>query len=152
MLDLNKTAVDPKLVEAGTWWTVRIDSNGRVVGDHIGPELGPEHDGVAVMRIAPTGTSFDRAMEEERDRLYASGEEKLTDQQQQALMGRALACSVVRDWRNIAMNGERLEWSQENAARVLSMPEQQDLREYCYAAASNRKAVRQRQIRDDEGN
>jgi hypothetical protein len=151
MLDLRKTAVDPTLLETGVWWTVWATPSGQLAGKPVGDELDQEHADRPCIRIAPSGPALDRAIEQERDRI-AVDPATIDDAQAAVIMGRALAHACVRDWRNIGIDGTVVPFTVEEAARMLSMPELQSLREFVAVAANNRRAILQKQEKADTGN
>lgn len=137
MFELSKVEVDTAKLEAGVWWSVYRDPDGGIGGQVVKE---PTSDGCLLIR--QMGTAYERALERAREPyLAAIRAGRLTEPEQLAIQAKALAGTVLADWRNITSRGELLPFSVEKAEELLADKRWLAIREFVVRAAQHRGSV-----------
>jgi hypothetical protein len=151
MLDLNPTRIDPLKSRDGTYWALSVDrSTGTFLADLV--DAPPADKGW--IRVATPGIQYERAYMEAqepfRDRIRDGS---LTDEERTRIEGTAIALGgVLREWGNIGLGANAIPYSEEKAVSLLSDVRWTNFRQIIWTVASNRAALRARELEDAKGN
>ncbi len=73
-------------------------------------------------------------------------QDKISDDKLDELLVIALAECVLLDWRGLSVNGENIEYSRENAIKILSDPAYVDFRDYIVSLSQDADVFREKEI------
>lgn len=137
MFELNQVRVDVSKLEGGVWWSVYRDPEGGIGGQVVKE---PTEDGCLLIR--QMDTAYERALERAREPyLAAIRAGRLTDDERVAIQAKALAGTVLVDWRNFTGGGKPVPFSVEKAEEILADKQWLAIREFVVRAAQHRGSV-----------
>jgi hypothetical protein len=99
------------------------------------------------------GNKFAQIQKRMGNRRKLNGEQAEKDEQEAAeIMARVMADSVLLGWRGLTYKGETMEYSPDQAVRVLKDEKFEDFREFVELSAKDEENFRAKKIEEDAGN
>lgn len=139
MLDLDSIEIDVAKADAGSYWSLTIDDQGKLLANPIaGPDSDPKN---AWIQVKTPGIAYDRALARAREPFLANYRDgSITDEDHARVCGQALATLVV-GWGRFVVGGKPFNFNSHNLMAVMTERKWESVRLIIDAVANSHRQL-----------